>query len=89
MLRQKERRHSTEPLPVRNKSVEVGVNLNNILTALILAGLLWAGNTLNELKKSMELFSVNMAIVQTENNSLRRDFDEHKRDPQAHVKLRR
>lgn len=86
MLRQKERRHITEPLPVRNKSVEVGVNLNNILTALILAGLLWAGNTLNDLKKSMELFGVNMAIVQTENNGLRREFEEHKHDQNAHTK---
>lgn len=86
MRRQKERRKPTEPLPVRSRGVEVGVNLNNILTALILAGLLWAGNTLNELKKSMELFGVSMAIVQTENNGLRREFEEHKRDQNAHEK---
>lgn len=87
MHRQKERRIVREPLPVRNKSVEVGVNLNNILTALILAGLLWAGNTLNELKKAMEAYGVATAVMQSENNSLRRDFDEHRRDPNAHVKL--
>ena len=40
-----------EPIPVRDRMAEVGINLNTIFTALVLAGVLWVGTTLRSIEK--------------------------------------
>ena len=88
MPKRKEDRKVQVAIPVRDRIAEVGINLNTIFTALVLAGILWVGSTLNEIKVSLVELNITLAIVRTEYSSLRRDFDEHRRDPRAHLSLR-
>ena len=83
-MQRKEDRQSQQTIPVRDRVAEVGINLNTVFTALVLAGILWAGSTLNDIKSALGELNVTMAVVRAEYMSLRKDFDEHRKDQTAH-----
>ena len=73
-----------EPIPVRDRMAEVGINLNNIFTALVLAGVLWVGTTLRSIEKSMSENAVIVALIQKDIAQLRLDLELHRTEPFAH-----
>lgn len=73
-----------EPVPVRDRMTEVGINLNTIFTALVLAGVLWVGTTLRSIEKSMGDNAVVVALIQKDIAQLRLDLELHRTDPFAH-----
>lgn len=82
----KDDRKAQMPIPTMNKAVEVGVNLNNIFTALVLAGVIGIWSTLYAIYTKMVDVDKALAVVVSESNYLRRDFDEHRHNPDAHHK---
>ncbi len=79
-----ERRIPPPAVPVRDRVAEVGINLNTIVTALMLAGILWVGNTLEKILTNLNVLNTSVAIVQHDNDQLRVDLKEHLIDPNAH-----
>jgi len=73
-------------IPVQDKKLEIGININTVLTGLLLAGVVGVWTTLEEIKRSLNELNATMAVVRTEYTSLRRDFDEHRHDPNAHLR---
>lgn len=80
----KERRVPPQTLPVRDRIAEIGINLNTLFTALILAGILWVGTTLEKIQTSLSALNTSVAIVQHDNDQIRTDLKEHMLDPYAH-----
>ena len=80
----KDDRKAQMPIPTMNKAVEVGVNLNNIFTALVLAGVIGIWTTLYAIYTKMGEVEKTIAVVINESNNMRRDFDEHRHNPDAH-----
>ncbi len=72
-------------IPVQDKKLEIGVNINTVLTGLLLAGIVGMWTTLAKIESSLNELNATMAVVRTEYTSLRRDFDEHRHDPNAHL----
>jgi hypothetical protein len=88
-MRRKEDREDQAVIPVQDKKLEVGVNINTVLTGLLLAGIVGIWTTLGDIKTSLSELNATMAVVRTEYTGLRRDFDEHRHDPMAHTRLRK
>jgi hypothetical protein len=84
--RKTDERGEQQVIPVRDKIAEIGINLNTLFTALILAGILWVGTTLKAIESSLGALSTAVALVQQDNNSIREALKEHMRDPFAHGK---
>jgi hypothetical protein len=87
-MRRKKDREGQVSIPVKDRAAEIGINLNTIFTALVLAGILWVGTTLESIKKTLNDNAVSMAVVQHETSNLRNDLDKHRIDPYAHSRLR-
>jgi len=88
-MRRKDDREEQTVIPVQDKKLEVGVNINTVLTGLLLAGIVGIWTTLSDIKNSLSELNATMAVVRTEYTSLRRDFDEHRHDPTVHTRLRK
>ena len=85
----KNRRLVKETISVRDRVAEVGINLNTIFTALVLAGILWVGTILESIKSTIAESSVTFAVAKDQLDTLRDEFKLHKNDPYAHIKYRR
>lgn len=88
-MRRKEDREEQAVIPVQDKKLEVGVNINTVLTGLLLAGIVGIWTTLADIKTALNELNASMAVVRTEYAGLRRDFDEHRHDPSAHERIRK
>ena len=84
MRRKQDQREEQTVIPVQDKKLEVGVNINTVLTGLLLAGIVGMWSTLSKIENSLNELNATMAVVRTEYTSLRRDFDEHRHDTGAH-----
>lgn len=87
-----EQRESQKVIPVQDKKAEVGINLNTIFTALVLAGILWVGSTLESIRGTLtenaiaftelHMIVTHLSEIQKEHISdykkLREDFDHYK-----------
>jgi hypothetical protein len=82
--RQEDNREGQQVIPVRDKIAEIGINLNTIFTALILAGILWVGTTLKAIESSLAALNTAVALVQYDNDRLRKDMNDHLHDLYAH-----
>jgi len=82
-----ERRTPPQTVPVRDRIAEIGINLNTLFTALILAGILWVGTTLEKIQSSLSALNTSVAVVQHDNNQMRLDLKEHMLDPYAHRRI--
>ena len=84
MRRRGDKRMKQEPVPVRDRMTEVGINLNTIFTALVLAGVVWMGTTLRSIEKNLGDNAVVVALIQKDIAQLRLDLEMHRTDPFAH-----
>lgn len=89
MRRKVDQRQGQQPIHVRDRAAEVGVNLNTVFTALVLAGILWVGTTLESIKETLNKSAVTQAVMQRDADNLRRDLSRHVEDPLAHSKMRK
>lgn len=84
MPRRTEDRQVQVAVPVRDRAAEFGINLNTILTGLILGVMLWVGTTLNEIRKDLSSMSTLIEVIKTDQSNLRREFDEHRHNARIH-----
>ena len=68
------------PQYVQDKSAEVGIKLNNILTALILMVMAWVGFNINSMKESLSQMRVNDALMENEIVHLHETLEQHIED---------
>ena len=82
-----------QPVPVTDPPSERGININNLLTSLILfvlvAGIAWVGSSIEEIKKSVSEMNKQQALTQQSYEALSKQFEQHARDPFAHIQLRK
>ena len=81
-----ESREGQEVIPVRDKGTEVGINLNTIFTALVLAGILWVGNTLESIKTTLNENAVAFTAVRVTVDNVKEELVKHEA---AYEELRR
>ena len=80
----KEERRVSTPLQVVDRPLEAKINLNNIITSLILAGIIGSVTILWRLDNTMREMSVTIAVGAVERADIRRDLEEHIHNPYAH-----
>lgn len=73
-------------VPVIDKAAEVGINLNTIFTALVLAGILWVGTTLESIRDTLNKSATAQALMERDIRDVRTDLERHKSDPLAHAR---
>lgn len=89
MRRKYEQRHDQQPIQVKDRAAEVGVNLNTVFTALVLASILWVGTTLESIKATLNTSAITQAIMQRDADSLKKELNRHMEDPSAHTRIGR
>ncbi len=83
-----DKRNGQETVPVRDRAAEVGINLNTIFTALVLAGIVWVGTTLESIRKDLRDTFISIAVMQRDVVELKKDLDTHKQNPNAHGRIK-
>ena len=86
MRRKVDKRMDQKTVPVRDRVAEVGINLNTIFTALVLAGIIWMGTTLRSIEKTLNDNAVLIAVMERDLKEVRTNLAEHKIDKSAHRK---
>lgn len=86
MRRKIEQRIEQTSIPVKDRAIEVGINLNTIFTALVLAGVLWVGTTLESINRTLTQSAIAQALMKKDADLLREDFNRHITDPYSHYK---
>lgn len=66
-------------MTVRDRPLEVGVNLNTIITAVMLGVMSWVGFNIESIKDKVGEFTAVIAVVQKDVDNMRRDIDRHER----------
>ena len=84
MVRRNDDRAEQQTIPVKDRAAEIGINLNTILTGLLLAATVGAVTLLFSINDKMSAFSTAMAVVQTNVSTLRSEFDEHRHNQRMH-----
>lgn len=84
MPRRTDDRTAQRAIPVRDRAAEIGINLNTILTGMILMVMVWVGTTLNEIRKEMAAMNTVVELVKADQSNLRREFDEHRQSSRLH-----
>lgn len=79
MRRTEDKREGQESIPVRDRAAEVGINLNTIFTALVLAGIVWVGTTLESIRDALNKNAISFAVLDSRVNH-------HINDPAAHAR---
>ena len=69
---------------VRDRAAEVGINLNTIFTALVLAGILWVGTTLKEIRDVLQTNTIAIATQGKDIVHSKDLFEKHLRDFHSH-----
>jgi hypothetical protein len=70
---------------VHDKPTEVGIKLNNVLTAMTVAILLWIGTSLISVKDEIAAMRTELAVGEVEVEYLQRQLDEHINDRSIHI----
>lgn len=65
---------------VRDRPAEVGIKLNNILTALILGVMGWVGYNISDMRDSLAQVRLDDALMANEIMHLHEQFDKHLKD---------
>ena len=68
---------------VQDKSAETGIKVNNILTALVLAVMLWVGTSILDIKDEVAGVRTDFAVNNIQLTQLRREFDRHLEDEKS------
>jgi len=66
-------------LEVQDKPTEVGIKLNNILTALVLMVMSWVGYMINDMNKSIGVIATVAAVNQNQLANIEKRLDTHLR----------
>jgi uncharacterized protein YoxC len=69
---------------VRDRQVEIGVNLNTIFTAIMLAVMVWVGTNIESIKEKISAFATTLAVIQKQVEASEKRFDEHVKDKRLH-----
>ena len=71
---------------VRDRPAEVGIKLNNILTALILMVMGWVGWNINDMKTSLSQMKIDDALMANELLHLHETLENHIEDCEERIK---
>ena len=74
-----------EAVEVQDKSSEVGIKLNNVLTAILISVMLWVGTSILSVKEEIGLLRTDFAVQQVESVHLKEELFEHIRDKTIHT----
>lgn len=72
------------PQEVRDRPTEIGINLNTIFTAIMLAVLVWVGKNIEDIKDKMGAFSTTVAVMQETVANNGKKLDDHISDKRVH-----
>lgn len=64
-------------LEVQDKPTEVGIKLNNVLTALVLMVMSWVGYMINDMNKSIGIIATAAAVNQKQVTYVEKRLDDH------------
>jgi len=67
-------------LEVQDKPTEVGIKLNNVLTALVLMVMSWVGYMINDMNKSIGIIATAAAVNQKQVIYVEKRLDDHIRN---------
>jgi hypothetical protein len=65
---------------VRDRAAEIGINLNTIFTALMLAVMLWVGTNIENIREKVAQYATAIAVMQLELRQIRDEFTNHVND---------
>lgn len=80
-----ERRSKPEPAPVTDRPMEVGIKLNNLLTALVIAVMMWVGTSVTQIKESLSELGIQFATASVKVEYIEEELKEQKASLQAHI----
>ena len=76
------RKQKEDAVDVNDKKAEIGINLNNVLTALILGVMVWVGSSIEQIKDKVSEVVTSVAVNDSRIKALeiRVEQTEHDRD---------
>lgn len=73
------------PAEVQDKPTEIGIKLNNVLTAITIAILVWIGTSILSVKEEVGNLRTDIAVGQTNIEHLEEKLEEHINNKAIHT----
>lgn len=90
-----DRRKERPAMKVSDRAAEIGINLNTIVTTILVGVVTWVGSNISDMKESMNKVEVTLAVYAEMQKAQKQRQDElearisrHEADPYPHARLR-